>query len=78
MAIVIQSTDLWDLCNELEQLGGGISTKLEHLSIMNITKAADSEQDEELQYLVHQDGEIKRLEQLDLQIFVSQACKFPA
>jgi hypothetical protein len=45
---------------------------------MNITKAADSEQDEELQYLVHQDGEIKRLEQLDLETFVAQACKFPA
>jgi|LakMenEpi03Aug12_release.lakeMendotaPanAssembly.Ray.scaffolds.fasta_scaffold189138_1 hypothetical protein len=36
MAIVIQNTDLWELCNELEQLGGGIKTKLEQMSLINI------------------------------------------
>lgn len=76
MAIVIQNTDLWDLCNELEQLGGGINTKLEHLSIMNITKA-DCGSDDDFQYLMHQDGEIKRMEQSELEMFVTQACKFP-
>lgn len=75
MAIVIQNTDLWDLCNELEQLGGGINTKLEHLSIMNITKT-DCE-DDSLQYLMHQDGEIKTMDQLELEMFITQACKFP-
>ena len=43
---------------------------------MNITKA-DSESDDDFQYLVHQDGEIKRMEQSELEIFVNQACKFP-
>jgi hypothetical protein len=76
MAIVIENTDLWDLCNELESLGGGINTKLEHLSTMNITKAG-SESYEDLQYLVHQDGEIKRMEQSELEVFVTRACKFP-
>ena len=38
MAIVVQDPDLQNLCLELQSLGGGIKTRLEQVSILNLTK----------------------------------------
>jgi hypothetical protein len=39
MALVEQDSELWQLCKELEELGGGISTRLEPVSLLNLTRS---------------------------------------
>ena len=37
--------DIWDLCKELEELGGGIQTKLERISSLKVMKKDGGEAD---------------------------------
>ena len=39
--------DIWDLCKELEELGGGIQTKLERISSLKVMKKDGGEADAE-------------------------------
>lgn len=59
MAFVVQDPDLQNLCKELEALGGGIKTRLESISLLNLTKIDETTEGEAPPYLVH-DGNISR------------------
>ena len=39
--------DIWDLCKELEELGGGIQTRLERISSLKVMKKDGGEADAE-------------------------------
>ena len=39
--------DIWDLCKELEELGGGIQTRLERISSLKVMKKDGGDADAE-------------------------------
>ena len=39
--------DIWDLCKELEELGGGIATRLERISSLKVMKKDGGDADAE-------------------------------
>jgi hypothetical protein len=57
MALVEQDSELWQLCKELEELGGGISTKLEPVSLLNLTRSDEHDPP----YVKHCDGTASNL-----------------
>ena len=77
MALLIQQdTELWSLCKELESLGGGIKTRLESISLLNISKN-DIVNGSEPPYLKHeQNGTSRQLKLQEIQLFLQNISRF--
>ena len=43
----VDNEDIWDLCRELEELGGGIQTRLERITSLKLMKKDDRQIDVE-------------------------------
>lgn len=72
MALVAHDSDLWQLCKELESLGGGIDTRLEKVSVLSLTK----DDDYNPPYLRHDSDRVTPLTVEDISTFLHSVAKF--
>ena len=76
MAIVVQDPDLQNLCRELQSLGGGINTRLEQVSLLNLTKLNSDTEGIETPFLVHDGFTSRRLQTYELTSFLNEVSRF--
>jgi hypothetical protein len=72
MAQLIQDTELWALCKELESLGGGIKTRLESVALLNLTKSEDCDPP----YLKHESHCSRPIKVSDISGYLQNVSKF--
>ncbi len=75
MAIVVQDLDLQNLCLELQSLGGGINTRLEQVSLLNLTKIAEGD-GLETPFLIHEGTTSRKLQTYEITSFLSEVSRF--
>lgn len=69
----ISDVEMWQLCQELESLGGGITTRLEPIHQLSLTKCDEHDPP----FLKHlPDGSCTELTVHDISTFLKTACKF--
>lgn len=68
----VQDTDLWQLCKELESLGGGINTRLESVALLSMTKSEEHNPP----YLKHEADYSSPLSVSDISSFLQNVSKF--
>ena len=65
-------SEIWQLCKELEELGGGIKTRLEPLHILSMTRCDEVDPP----YIKHSEVGQAPLSVQDISMFLKSASKF--